>query len=286
MSTNAVLFPGQGSQIPEMRARVAAQRADLLAMVTVAVGEDPFPRVDESTRFAQPAILCASLAAWSALRPPADLLAGHSLGEIGALAAAGALSEQDALRLVAARGRLMDEAGRAAGGDGSMIAILGRGAAEAAPEIAAATGLAVANDNAPQQVVLSGSRTAFAAATEEAEARGLRARELPVAGAFHSPMMASAVPEFRRVLDEVEVRAPRVTVVSAVTAAPIEDVRATLAEGIVKPVRWRETLQQLHSLGARRFLEIGPGKVLTGLVRRTLEGVEAAVPDEPEVAHA
>jgi malonyl CoA-acyl carrier protein transacylase len=269
-----------------MRAQVAAQRPDLLAAVTRAVGEDPFPRIDESTRFAQPAILCASLSAWSTARPRADLLAGHSLGEIGALAAAGALSEEDALRLVAARGRLMDEAGRAAGGDGSMIAILGRGAAEAAPEIAAATGLAVANDNAPQQVVLSGSRTAFPAATQEAEARGVKARELPVAGAFHSPMMASAVPEFRRVLDEIEVRDAKVTVVSAVTAAPIADIRATLADGIVEPVRWRDTLHTLHSLGARRFLEIGPGKVLTGLVRRTLEDVEAAVADQPEVAHA
>jgi [acyl-carrier-protein] S-malonyltransferase len=116
-----------------MRSRVAAQRPDLLAAVTAAVGEDPFPRVEESTRFAQPAILCASLAAWSALAPRADLLAGHSLGEIGALAAAGALTETDALRLVAERGRLMDEAGRAAGGDGSMLALLGRGGAPAAP---------------------------------------------------------------------------------------------------------------------------------------------------------
>jgi [acyl-carrier-protein] S-malonyltransferase len=284
--SNAVLFPGQGSQVPDMRARVAAQRPDLLAAVTDAVGEDPFPRVEESTRFAQPAILCASLAAWSTARPPADLLAGHSLGEIGALAAAGALTEADALRLVAERGRLMDEAGRAAGGDGSMIALLGRGAADAAPEIAAATGLAVANDNSPQQVVLSGSRGAFAAATEQAKAHQLRALELPVAGAFHSPMMASAVPELRRVLDELDVRTPQTTVVSAVTAAPIEDIRETLAEAVVKPVRWRETLHALHALGARRFVEIGPGKVLTGLVRRTLADVEATAAEQPEVAHA
>jgi [acyl-carrier-protein] S-malonyltransferase len=285
MST-AVLFPGQGSQVPEMRERVAAARPDLLSAVTRAVGEDPFPRVEESTRFAQPAILCASLAAWSAHRPQADLLAGHSLGEIGALAAAGSLTEEDALRLVAARGRLMDEAGLAAGGDGSMIAIVGRGAAEAAPEIAAETGLSVANDNAPEQVVLSGARSAFSAAKEQAKTHKLRAIELPVAGAFHSPMMASAVPELRAVLARTDVRPPRITVVSAVTAAPIEDVRATLADAIVKPVRWRETLHALYEHGARRFVEIGPGRVLTGLVRRTLNDVEAGVADEPEVAHA
>jgi malonyl CoA-acyl carrier protein transacylase len=285
MST-AVIFPGQGSQVPEMRERVAAARPDLLAAVTRAVGEDPFLRVDESTRFAQPAILCASLAAWSEHRPHADLLAGHSLGEIGALAAAGALSEEDALRLVAARGRLMDEAGDAAGGDGSMIALVGRGAAEAAPEIAERTGLAVANDNAPEQVVLSGSRSAFAAAKEQAKAHKLRALELPVAGAFHSPMMATAVPALRAVLADTDVRRPRITVISAVTAAPIEDVRATLADAIVKPVRWRETLHALYEQGARRFVEIGPGRVLTGLVRRTLTDVEAGVADEPEVAHA
>jgi malonyl CoA-acyl carrier protein transacylase len=281
----AVLFPGQGSQVPDMRERVATLRPDLLSAVTRAVGEDPFPRVDESTRFAQPAILCASLAFWSVAKPEADLLAGHSLGEIGALAAAGALSEEEALRLVAERGRLMDASGREAGGDGSMIAILGRGAAEEAPAIAAASGLAVANDNSPQQVVLSGSRAAFGAATAEARTRGLRAMELPVAGAFHSPMMAGAVAQFRAALERAEISAPRVPVVSAVTAEPIGDIRDTLAEALVRPVRWRETLGALHDLGARRFLEIGPGKVLTGLVKRTLDDVEALVA-EPEAANA
>ena len=268
-----------------MRDRVAVLRPDLLAIVTRAVGEDPFPRVEESTRFAQPAILCASLALWSVAQPEADMLAGHSLGEIGALAAAGALSEEEALRLVAERGRLMDESGRAAGGDGSMIAILGRGAADAASGIAEAAGLAVANDNSPQQVVLSGSRSGFAGATEAAEAQGLRAMELAVAGAFHSPMMAGAVAEFRAALARADVQAPCIPVISAVTAEPIGDIRETLAEALVRPVRWRETLEALHGLGARRFVEIGPGKVLTGLVRRTLTDVEAVVAD-PEVTHA
>jgi malonyl CoA-acyl carrier protein transacylase len=268
-----------------MRDRVAALRPDLLSAVTRAVGEDPFPRVEESTRFAQPAILCASLALWSAAKPAADVLAGHSLGEIGALAAAGALTEEEALELVAQRGRLMDESGRAAGGDGSMIAVLGRGAAEAADQIAAAAGLSVANDNSPQQVVLSGARAGFDAATEAAEAQGLRAMELPVAGAFHSPMMAAAVPEFREALSRAEVSVPGIPVVSAVTAEPIGDIRDTLAEGLVRPVRWRETLLALHALGVRRFVEIGPGKVLTGLVRRTLTDVEAVVA-ETEAAHA
>src|ERR1700761_7742866 len=111
-SPTAILFPGQGSQTPEMRDLVQRVRPDLLELVTEAVGEDPFPRADEGTNFAQPAIFCASLAGWAAIgRPAAELMAGHSLGELGALVAAGALDEAEAVKLVALRGRLMHEAG-------------------------------------------------------------------------------------------------------------------------------------------------------------------------------
>ena len=126
-------------------------------------------------------------------------MAGHSLGELAALVAAGSLAERDGLELVALRGRLMQEAGEAAG-DGGMVALLGQGAAEHAPELAAAHGLAIANDNSPQQVVLSGARSALPDAAAAAKELGLRAMELPVTGAFHSPMMASAVPEFEAAL--------------------------------------------------------------------------------------
>jgi [acyl-carrier-protein] S-malonyltransferase len=270
----AILFPGQGSQTPEMRETVARERPDLLELALEAVGTDPFARVDDGTAYAQPAIFCASLAGWHALgRPSGDYMAGHSLGELGALVAAGRLSETDGLRLVALRGRLMQEAGEREG-DGGMVALLGRDAAERARGLAAACGLAVANDNSPQQVVLSGAREALPAAAAAAEEIGLRAMILPVTGAFHSPMMASAVEPFRAALEAVEVRAGATTVVSAVTAGPFDDVRGRLVEALVSPVRWREVLLTLHELGAGRFVEVGPGRVLSGLAKRTLRDVE------------
>jgi [acyl-carrier-protein] S-malonyltransferase len=281
MALTAILFPGQGSQSREMRDSVARVRPDLLSLVQELVGEDPFPRAEEGTNFAQPAIFCASLAGWAAIgrrapraeRVVGDVMAGHSLGEFGALVAAGCLTERDGLRLVVLRGRLMQEAGERAG-DGGMLAILGAGAADHADALAAAHGLAVANDNSPQQIVLSGSRTALPAAAAAAEELGLRAMELPVTGAFHSPMMEAAVPEFAAALDQVELREPRVAVLSAVTAQPFDDVRLRLAEALTRPVRWRETMLELHRRGAERFVEVGPGRVLTGLAKRTLKDVE------------
>src|SRR5947209_14162645 len=159
MPPTAILFPGQGSQTSEMRDTVKAVRPELLDAAAEAVGADPFERVGDGTQFAQPAIFCASLAGWDGLgRPLGDFMAGHSLGELAALVAAEAISEQDGLELVALRGRLMQDAGA-----GGMLALLGSGAAEQAGELAEAHGLAVANDNSPQQVVLSGARDALPA---------------------------------------------------------------------------------------------------------------------------
>ena len=278
MAVSAILFPGQGSQTPDMRDTVAEVRPDLLSLAEQLVGEDPFPRAEEGTKFAQPAIFCASLAGWEALgRPSGDFMAGHSLGELAALVAAGCVRERDGLELVALRGKLMQESGDRAG-DGGMLALMGRGAAERARELADGHGLAVANDNSPQQVVLSGDRAGFEGVTAAASELGLRAMELPVTGAFHSPMMAEAVPEFTAALQRVEVStsADGVTVLSAVTAAPFADVRAQLAQALTMPVRWRETLLALRELGAERFVEVGPGRVLTSLVKRTLTDVELA----------
>ena len=270
----AILFPGQGSQTPEMRELVTRARPDLLELVIETVGEDPFPRADDGTNFAQPAIFCASLAGWASIGSPvAELMAGHSLGELGALVAAGALGERDALALVTLRGRLMHESGLAAG-DGSMVAVMGVGAADHAQEIADASELTVANDNSPMQIVLSGARAQIPAAVEAAEALKLRAIELDVTGAFHSPMMAAAVPEFERALAAVEFSEPVTTVISAVTARPFADPRRELADALTMPVRWREVLLAIHELGARRFVDVGPGRVLTGLAKRTLKGVE------------
>jgi [acyl-carrier-protein] S-malonyltransferase len=277
MRATAILFPGQGSQTPDMRETVAEARPDLLSLADEIVGEDPFARAEEGTRFAQPAIFCASLAGWEALgRPSGDFMAGHSLGELAALVAAGSLTERDGLELVALRGKLMQESGERAG-DGGMLALMGAGAADHAPELADAHGLSVANDNSPQQVVLSGDRRAFPEAIAAAKELGLRPMELPVTGAFHSPMMAEAVPSFATALERVEVSPPQgVTVLSAVTAAPFEDVRAQLAQALTMPVRWREVLLAMRERGAERFVEVGPGRVLTGLVKRTLKDVELA----------
>ncbi len=275
MSTaTAILFPGQGSQTPEMRDLVARVRPDLLELAVRVVGEDPFLRADEGTNFAQPAIFCASLAGWEALgRPLAELMAGHSLGELGALVAAGALDEREGLELVTLRGRLMHESGLAAG-DGSMLALMGSGASQQAAEIAGAHDLTVANDNSPMQVVLSGVAAALPAAAEHARELGLRPIELDVAGAFHSPMMAAAVPEFQAALARTTFSEPGCTVVSAVTAQPFTDPRAELADALTMPVRWREVMLTLQELGAQRFVDVGPGRVLTGLAKRTLKGVE------------
>jgi [acyl-carrier-protein] S-malonyltransferase len=249
---------------------VARVRSDLLEEVIRRVGEDPFARAEESTRFAQPAIFCASLAGWADMgRPLGDMMAGHSLGELTALVAAQALSEVDGLELVVLRGELMARAG-----EGGMLALLGSGAAESAPELAAAHGLSVANDNCPTQVVLSGPRDALPPAAAAAAESGLRTMDLPVSGAFHSPMMAGAVPEFTAALARADIHPPRVPVLSAVTAQPFDDVRRRLAEALTMPVRWRETMLEARRLGAERFIEVGPGRVLTGLVKRTLSGVE------------
>src|SRR3954451_4569123 len=269
-STVDVLFPGQGSQTSDMRKLVESERPDLMSVV----GPELFDRAGEGTRWAQPAIFCASLAGWSRLDVSPDLMAGHSLGEISALVAAGALAEPDGLRLGSERGRLMQEAAEAAG-EGGMLAALGDDR-DAIDEIARRRReLTIANDNAPTQVVLSGPAADIDEAAAELEERGLSARRLPVQGAFHSPAMGRVVQPFRDLLEEVDVREPRVPVLSGFTADPFDDVRERLAQAIAYPVRWLDVMRALAGRGARKFVEVGAGKGPTGLVGRSLEGVEA-----------
>jgi [acyl-carrier-protein] S-malonyltransferase len=275
------LFPGQGSQTPEMRDLVAQRDPDLLERVTALVGEDPFPRAGESTRFAQPAIFCASLAGWDALDLEPAAAAGHSLGELAALAAAGVLAREDALRLVVLRGRLMADADDV----GSMLALVGA-TQEDAEAVPTEAGVTVANDNAPGQVVLSGPRDALARAQEIASERGRRALPLDVAGAFHSPSMEPAVEPFRAALDDTEIHEGAFAVVSCATTKPFEDVRAELAAALTRPVRWRETVLALHEAGARRFVEVGPGKVLARLGKRILPDCPVETPAEELATHA
>lgn len=276
----ALLFPGQGSQTADMREHVEAHRPDLLELASSEVCDDLFERADEGTRWAQPAIFCAALAGYEVLRDRYDaaLMAGHSLGEISALVAAGALEAEDGLRLVAARGRLMQKAAEETG-DGGMLAVRAR---ERAPviEVAADTGLALANDNAPDQLVLSGATAALDEAERLLSERKVKSKRLPVAGAFHSPLMEPAVEPFRALVERVQVAEPSVPVMSCVTAEPFDDVRARLVEAITRPVRFTDVLRALQARDATHFVETGPGRVLSGLARKTLDGVEAEAPLE------
>lgn len=281
-----MLFPGQGSQTADMRDQVERHRPDLLELAQSEVSDDLFERAGDGTRWAQPAIFCAALAGYEVLkdRYEPDLMAGHSLGEISALVAAGALDAEDGLRLVAARGRLMQEAAEETG-DGGMLAVRARDRATV-EHVAAQAGLSVANDNAPDQLVLSGALAALDEAESLLREQRVRAKRLPVAGAFHSPLMEPAVEPFRRLTEHVEVRAPRVPVLSCVTAAPFQDVRGQLVQAIVSPVRWTDVMTALHELGATRYVETGPGRVLTNLVRKSLDDVEAEAPLAMEAANA
>ena len=179
--------PGAGHARPRRGGAAGPARPALRA----AAGEDPFPRAEESTAYAQPAIFAACLAAWAErgeAAPAPAWLAGHSLGELTALTVAGALAEADAVELVALRGRLMGEAR-----EGGMLAVMGTGAAEAAPELAAEHGLDVANETRRCRSCSPGRATGCDAAADAASAAGLKPMALPVSGAFHSPLMAPAV---------------------------------------------------------------------------------------------
>ncbi|HWI74076.1 MAG TPA: ACP S-malonyltransferase [Baekduia sp.] len=276
-SHTALLFPGQGSQVAGMRADVADVRPDLLETVVELVGADPFASVEASTAFAQPAIFCASLAAWTRVRDRVSptAMAGHSLGELTALTAAGAIDELEALELVVLRGRLMAQSGAARGGGGTMLAVLNGTPARAAA-LAARHGVTVANDNAPDQVVLSGRREALEYAGIDARSHGMRAIMLDVAGAFHSPHMAGAVEPFRAALAKATLRPPEIPVISCATAAPFTDPATELADALMRPVRWRETMAALAARDIVTFLDAGPGRTLARLAPRCVAGASAA----------
>jgi [acyl-carrier-protein] S-malonyltransferase len=271
MPPSALLFPGQGSHAEGMD---EPYRGDpLFERGLELLGRDPFERLGAGTAEQQPALLLCSICAWEHWRAEADepavAAAGHSLGEYAALVAAGALQFDDALSLVDRRGAAMAEAAEQRAG--GMVALLG-GEDQAARALAGQLGLTVANDNAPGQLVLSGALDAIAEAEERARERtGARARRLDVGGAFHSPLMEPAAERLRAALEATPVSAPRIPVYSNSTAAPFADVRAELAGNLLRPVRWRETLLALRAAGVERFVELGPGAVLTGMVKRTLQ---------------
>lgn len=266
----AVLFPGQGSLTPDSEQYARSVWPELVELACDLTGDNPFERAGDSTAYAQPAIYVTSLAGWVERQlDPGDIvaMAGHSLGELSALAASGALDPVDGLRLVVLRGRLMAGAALEADSDGGMVALLG-GTYEGAVELAARFGLTVANDNAPGQLVLSGDRSAIDALTRAARGEGFKAMALDVAGAFHSPAIAAAEAPFLAALQAAEWRTPSVTVISGYTAQPFQDYAAELARSLVSPVRWRSVMQVLHALGATEFADVGPGRVLDRLVAR------------------
>ena len=267
MAGEALLFPGQGSHADDMDA--PHRGSPLLERGLELLGFDPFDDLAAGTRTQQPALFLCSVAAWDERgRPDAAAAAGHSLGEYAALVAAGALQFDEAVRLVDARAAAMDRAARR--GPGGMVAMLG-GDQAAVLALAARLDLVVANDNAPGQLVLSGPlatvEEAAALARDEADAR---ARVLDVGGAFHSVLMQPAAADLESALADTPVAPPRFPVYSNGSAAPFVDVRRELAENLLRPVRWRETLLALRAAGVERFVELGPGAVLTGLVKRTL----------------
>ena len=268
-------------------ARSVLERADTvldmdLTGIMFGSGNDEQAEADKArlteTQNTQPALFVHSMAVMSALPSSAskpDMVAGHSLGEYSALAAAGAISFEEGLSVVRLRGELMAKAGDIR--PGAMAAILGMDDAdvEALCEEASGDGIVQpANFNSPGQIVISGDVSAVERAVSMAKDRGARrALMLPVSGAFHSPLMDFAREGLAEGLASLDIRTPSCPVYLNVTAAPTTDpaeIRERLIEQLTSPVRWAQGLTAMHGAGATKFVEVGAGKVLSGLVKRTL----------------
>lgn len=284
----AVLFPGQGSQKVGMgkefyeahsAARSVFDRADRI--LGFSLSSVCFTGPEEKlvqTEFTQPAVFVSSLAVWAVLQEQNekfDLAAGHSLGEYTALAAAGVLSFEEGLLAVAARARFMQEA--CVQNPGTMAALIGVTPEEAGEfcRQASAAGVVVpANFNSPGQVAVSGDRPAVERAVALAKSAGKKGMLLPVGGAFHSPLMEPGKKKLADFLDSITFSPARFPVVANVTAreeSRPEEFRKLLKAQITSPVLWEQTVLRLAELGVEEFVEAGPGKVLTGLVKRTLK---------------
>ena len=296
----AYVFPGQGSQYPGMakefaeafpRAKAMMQEADDLLHIHLsrAMLEGPEDLLRQ-TEYTQPAIFLHSMIALECDEvPAAQAVAGHSLGEYTALTAAGSLEFNDALALVHLRGTLMAEAGKRS--SGTMAAIIGMEAAalsKLCEEVEANSGSIVrpANFNSPGQIVISGSNFGVSEVMRQAKAAGVRiAKELPVSGAFHSPLMQYAADGLREALQSTDITEPSIPVFSNVTAEPVEDpedIRRLLVEQLTSPVLWEQSVKNMYDFGIREFIEFGPGKVLQGLIARTLNNVKVSGVEKPK----
>jgi [acyl-carrier-protein] S-malonyltransferase len=300
----AFVFPGQGSQSVGMARALATESpaaAAVFAAADEALGESistlswdgPAERLDR-TENAQPAILAASIAILEALRerwaaegiaPLPAFAAGHSMGQYSALVAAGAVSLADGIRLVRERGRLMQASGQ--GRDGAMAALIGLDDAKLPELVAAASAhgvFVVANRNAPGQVVVSGERPAIEAGAEVAKALGAkRAIVLPVSVAAHSPLMAEAADGMRQAIASVEFRDPLVPLIANADAREITTAagaRNELVEHLTMGVDWVAAVERMAAAGVTTFIEVGPGRVLTGLIKRIAPDAEAVPLDD------
>lgn len=272
-------------------ARDIFRRADELLPFSVTRLCFEGPEADlADTVYQQPAVYTVSYAAWRTIRagnwPRPRFVAGHSLGEITALAAAGALTFEDGLRLVSERGRLMQEAGRRA--PGGMLAVLGLQEPQMRAIVDQAVAeterpLAVANDNCPGQIVLSGDDAALGRAAELAKQSGARkTTRLNVSIAAHSRLMAVVGEAYAAVVDALPVQSPTIPIVSNRTAEPLADVaeiREELKAQLVSPVRWTESMRYLVAEGVSLYVDVGPGNVLSKLMRRIDRGVTRHVFD-------
>ncbi|GJD42640.1 Malonyl CoA-acyl carrier protein transacylase [Methylobacterium cerastii] len=301
----ALIFPGQGSQavgmgkalaeaFPQARAVFSEVDEALSQPLARLMFEGPIEALT-LTANAQPALMAASLAALRVLEAERGLdlardvafVAGHSLGEYSALAAAGSLTIADTARLLRIRGEAMQAA--VAPGDGAMAALIGADtetAAAIAAEAADGVVCDVANDNGAGQVVLSGDKAAVERAVAIAQARGIkRAVMLNVSAPFHCRLMQPAADAMRAALDAVTLRAPIVPLYANVLAAPVSDpaaIRQNLVAQVTGTVRWRESVAAMAAAGVDTFYEVGSGKVLSGLVKRIASGASATPVGTPE----
>lgn len=291
MST-AYLFPGQGSQFVGMGKELYEGNSDAAAYFDKADEILGFSLTDimfngpeeklKQTEFTQPAIFLHSVALFKTLDAKPDMVAGHSLGEFSALVACGAVSFEDALKIVRRRGELMQQAGTE--NPGTMAAIIGMEddtVEKVCADASKATGKEViaANYNCPGQLVISGYEEAVEKAVDLAKENGARlAKLLPVSGAFHSSLMQPAYDGLKSQLEVLPVNEPDCPIYSNYTAEPTTDpdeIRTNLLNQLLNPVKWTQTLNAMHANnGADTFIEVGPGKVLQGLVKRTLKNVE------------
>jgi len=290
MST-AYLFPGQGSQkvgMGQNHYQDNSQFASYIDKANEILGfdlkqimfEGPEEKLKQ-TEYTQPAIFLHSVALYNTLDADPDMVAGHSLGEFSALVACGAVQFKDALKIVRRRGQLMQQAGEKH--PGTMAAVIGmddevveRICKDASEEVGKE--VIAANYNCPGQIVISGDVDAVKKAVELLKEEGCRlAKMLPVSGAFHSSLMQPAYDGLKQSLESLDISEPNCPIYSNYTAEPTTDpdeIRSNVLNQLLNPVRWTQTLQNMSQNGADSFVEVGPGKVLQGLVKRTLDDVK------------